>query len=301
MTAGFDDALTPRQVRASDGRRLDVVTAGDGTRGTVIVHHGTPGAAALFGPLVAAGSQRGLRHVSYSRPGYGGSDRREDRSVASCATDVAAVADAVGAERFYTAGWSGGGPHALACAALLGDRVLAAASIAGVAPRHAEGLDWSAGMGEENIEEFAAADAGAEPLEAFLVAAQQSFGTVTAEQIQAALGDLLSEVDRAALTGAYADHLAETVRAALQPGIWGWFDDDLAFMRDWGFDLGDITVPTAVWQGAQDRFVPYSHGEWLAAHVAGAHAELRPDHGHLSLTVGSYGEILDQLVAAGSG
>jgi pimeloyl-ACP methyl ester carboxylesterase len=283
-------------VRARDGRQLEVLVAGEPERGTIIVHHGTPSSAELFCPLVATGAERGLRHVAYSRPGYGHSDRHAGRTVADCVPDVEAIADSLGIERFYTSGGSGGGPHALACAALLPERVIAAASIAGVAPRHAEGLDWSAGMGQENLDEFAAADAGEEPLRIYLLGEASALLNTTGEQLYTALGDLLSDVDRAVLTGEYAEHLSSSVRGALAPGVDGWLDDDLAFMRDWGFDVGSLRVPVSIWQGRQDRFVPPTHGEWLGGHAAGAKVHLRDSDGHLSLALGAYGEVLDELL-----
>jgi pimeloyl-ACP methyl ester carboxylesterase len=148
--------------------RLDVELGGPDDGQVVVFHTGTPSAGTLFASMIDAGSERGLRHVVYSRPGYGTSQRAAGRSVGDCALDVAAIADALGIERFFTVGWSGGGPHALACAALLPERVIAAATIASVAPRSAEGLDWLAGMGQENLDEFAAAEAGEEQLLAFL-------------------------------------------------------------------------------------------------------------------------------------
>jgi pimeloyl-ACP methyl ester carboxylesterase len=264
----------------------------------LIVHHGTPGAGVPFRPFVEQAAARGLRYVTCTRPGYGDSPRAEGRSVASCAADVAAILDELGAERCYTYGESGGGPHALACAALLGNRVIKAASIAGIAPWGAEGLDWLAGMGEENQQEFAAIQAGPEALRAFLEQARASLGGLTGDQVAASLGDLIGEADRAALTGAFAAHLAESITAGVRQGIDGWFDDDLAFVKDWGFDLASITVPVTVWQGNDDRMVPFSHGQWLAAHVSGARAELRLGEGHLSITVAAYGEILDDLLDA---
>jgi pimeloyl-ACP methyl ester carboxylesterase len=211
--------------------------------------------------------------------------------------DVAAIADELGIERFFVAGGSGGGPHVLACAALLPERVIAAATIASVAPRSAEGLDWLEGMGQENLEEEAAAEAGPEELLAFLEPFRDKMMSATGSELYAVLGDLLSEVDRSVVTGEYAEHLAEGGRAGLAPGVYGWFDDDLAFIRDWGFDLQDVSRPVTIWQGGQDRMVPPTHGEWLAAHVPGARAKLLPDHGHLSLSLALYGDILDDLIA----
>jgi len=281
------------------GRRLDVEVAGSEGGQALVFHTGTPSAGMLFAPTVEAGASRGLRHVAYSRPGYGRSDRRAGRTVGDCAEDVRAIADELGIEQFFTVGWSGGGPHALACAALLPERVIAAATIAAVAPRRATDLDWLRGMGEENLKEFAAAEAGEEQLLAYLEHEGAEIAGASGSDLQTALGDLLSEVDRSALAGGdFAHYLAASMHAGLAEGLWGWFDDDMAFNRDWGFDLDSVTRPVTIWQGEQDRFVPFSHGEWLASHVAGARPRLRPDHGHLSLVVGAYGEVLDDLIAS---
>ena len=289
-----------RQIAGPRGR-LEVEISGpeDGT--ALIFHMGTPSAASMYGPLVELGAERGIRHVVYLRPGYAGSERCRGRVVADCAADAAAVADALGVERFYTVGRSGGGPHALATAALLPGRVIAAATIAGVAPRSAEGLDWLAGMAQENIDENAAAEAGEEELLAFLEPFRTKLISADPTDLHAEFGDLLSDVDRGVMTGEFAEYEAETTRAGLENGVWGWFDDDLELMRDWGFDLSDISCPVAIWQGAQDRMVPLAHGEWLAAHIPGARAMLLPDHGHLSLALGHYGALLDDLVASASG
>lgn len=284
-----------QSVSVSDGRVLEVITSGPRDGKPLLMHHGTPGAGGLFNPWIEAGAERGLRHISYSRPGFGDSTRLPDRTVASCATDVAAIADALGYDRFYTFGGSGGGPHVIACAALLPERVIAAASLASPAPFAAEGLDWSAGMGEQNVEEFAAMQAGDDEFEAFLAGHAEELRGATGDQIIGVLGDLVSEVDRQALSGELAAYFVDETNHALSNGVWGWFDDDRAFGRDWGFDLTDIPAPLSLWHGAQDRFVPIAHGEWLAEHVT-ADTELRPDHGHLSLVVTAYGEILDALL-----
>src|SRR5208283_61164 len=124
-----------------------------------------------------------------------------------------------------------------------------AATIASVAPVDAEGLDWLDGMGEENIQEFAAARAGEEPLRAFLERMGAEITSGSAPELEAALGDLLSGVDRAAISGEFAEHLVEATSAALECGIWGWFDDDMAFLRDWGFELQSLKTPVTIWQG----------------------------------------------------
>jgi pimeloyl-ACP methyl ester carboxylesterase len=285
------------ELAAADGRTVEAIVAGpeDGT--PLLMHHGTPGSANELWPShLEQAAARGLRLIEYTRPGAAGSDRDAGRTVRSCAADAAAVADALGAERFLTVGGSGGGPHALACAALLPNRVLAAATIAGIAPADADGLDWLDGMGEENLEEFAAARSGPVELEAFISRWESELRTITGSQVLESLGELVSPPDAAVLTGAYADFAAAGIRHSLSSGIWGWFDDDLAILGDWGFDLREIEVPVSVWQGRQDRFVPPAHGDWLAAHVAGAKAHLLDDHGHMSLALAVFGDILDELL-----
>ena len=281
-----------------DGRRLEVELAGPEDGDLLVFHNGTPVAGMVYGPMVEQGALRGIRHLTYSRPGYGDSDRAEGRRVADCAADLEAIVDQIGVGRFYTAGASGGGPHALATAALLGERVISAAILAGVAPYDAEGLDYLEGMGQENQREFGATLAGPEELEAYLSGEADELREVSGADIEAAFGDLLSGADRAALSGDYAEFGAAGCRAALRNGIWGWFDDDFAFVKDWGFDLGSIAVPVTIWWGGDDRFVPPTHGRWLADHVSGARAELLPEEGHLSLELNLYGDVLDGLLAA---
>lgn len=284
-------------LRLADGRILEYLVAGPAGGTPLVFHHGTPFAALLFEPMVEAATRHGLRLVVHSRPGYAGSSPRPGRDVAAVAEDVAALLAELDADRFLTAGWSGGGPHALACAALLPGRCVAAATVAGVAPYAAEGLDWLDGMGVENIEEFGAATAGVEPLSAYLSAQADSLASVRGDEIAAALGDLISEVDRRALSDDFADFSAAAFRKAVSTGIAGWRDDDLAFIRDWGFDPADIRTPVSIWQGAEDRMVPFAHGRWLASGVSGATAHLRPAEGHLSLMLDKFDEIVADLAA----
>jgi pimeloyl-ACP methyl ester carboxylesterase len=292
---------TWHEIKLPDGRVIEAVTSGPVESGALLFHLGTPNAALLFSPIVAAAARHDLPVVMFSRPGYAGSTPQPGRSVADVVPDTTSVLDAVGVESFVTIGWSGGGPHALACAALLPDRCQAAVSLAGVAPYGVERLDFLAGMGEENIEEFGAALEGVEPLTKFLQGFAPVLAELTGADVAASLGDLISDVDRAALTGDFADFTATAIRRAVSNGIAGWRDDDLAFTQDWGFDLAAIKRPVAVWQGAQDRMVPYAHGEWLAAHVPGAVARLFRDEGHLSLAVARLDDIVDDLVSLAGG
>lgn len=287
------------ELRLADERSLDVFLDGpqDGT--PLLVHIGTPGAGLPFAPFVEALAARGLRYVSFSRPGYGSSTRRAGRQVVDVVEDTVAVLDAIGADRCHLIGWSGGGPHALACAARMPERVIAAATIGGVAPYPAEGLDWFDGMGRENVEEFEAALAGPSELIGFKERATPALRAVTPDDVADALGGLVDDVDRGSLTGAFAEWMADVFHEALRVGYWGWFDDDMAFARPWGFDLDEIRVPVFVWQGAHDRMVPFAHGEWLASHIPDARPRLFQEHGHLSLAVDSLPRIVDELLTEG--
>lgn len=288
------------RVDAPDGRVLQVWVEGPEDGDVVVGHHGTPSSGLPYARSVAEATSRGLRSVSYSRPGYGASTRDEGRSVADCAADVAAIADAIGADRFYTQEGSGGAPHALACGALLPDRVIAVASIAGVVPWGAEEIDFLEGMGEDNHVEFGAALGGPDTLRTWMDEHAADTGQAgSPAELIASFGDLVSPVDREALTGDLGEHMVANEHVALGDGYWGWFDDDLAFVRDWGSDPAAISLPVSVWQGRQDRFVPHSHGEWLAAHIPDARAHLYDEHGHLSLALASFGEILDDLIDHG--
>ncbi|MGD0927222.1 MAG: alpha/beta fold hydrolase [Streptosporangiaceae bacterium] len=286
-----------RVLATPDGRQLEVLDAGPDDGLPLIFHNGTPGGLVAFPAMVAEAAARGLRTVLYARPGYGESTGQPGRRVADAAADVTAVLDGLGARQFLTVGWSGGGPHALACAALLPGRCLAAASLAGVAPARARDLDWVAGMGPENVAEFTAAGQGGAALTAFLGEAAAGLGQVTGPQVAEELGGLIAAADRAVVTAEFADYLAGSFRAALRGGIAGWRDDDIAFVSDWGFPVDQAgTIPVAIWQGDEDRMVPFSHGAWLAAHIPGARAHLAPGEGHLTLAARSFGAVLDDLL-----
>jgi pimeloyl-ACP methyl ester carboxylesterase len=286
----------PSTLTLASGRQLDVWLAGPDDGTPLLFIPGTPSSGLPFPPAVEQLAARGLRYVAFSRAGYGASTRSPHRTVADVVEDAGAVLDSIGADRAWVAGWSGGGPHALACAALLANRVLGTALIASVAPHDADGLDFLAGMGDENVEEFQAALDGPDALVAFKERAWPVYRAVTGSQVADAFGDLVDEVDRGSIRDEFAEWLAAVFREGLRHSYWGWFDDDMAFARPWGFDLGAIRGPVHIWQGRHDRMVPFAHGEWLAAHVGGACPHLLDDHGHLTLVVDSMPAILDELI-----
>ena len=277
--------MTEFDIAVEDGRVIRVREGGDPSGFPVFVHHGTPMAGTLFEPWVDDATARGLRLITHDRPGYGGSDRLAGRAVAHVASDVVAIANELGLGRFASWGISGGGPHALACAALLPDRVVAAASLAGVAPWDAEGLDVTAGMGEDNVKEFGLAATDPDTLRELHGQWRVEMLSASPEDMFKSLESILSDIDKQVLTGDLARFLHESGAIALADGIDGWFDDDLSFVKDWGFDLRDIDVPVLLWQGEQDLMVPFAHGRWLAERIPGCDARLSPEEGHLTLLV----------------
>jgi pimeloyl-ACP methyl ester carboxylesterase len=269
-----------------DGRELAYALWGDPDGFPVLGLHGTPGCRLERWPNEDLYRRAGVLYVTHDRAGYGRSTRRPGRRVVDEVDDVVALADHLGLEHFGVTGASGGGPHALACAALLPDRVVRATCHVGVAPMGSPGLDrdsWLAGMDPENIKEFGWAEAGEEVLLPKVEAMNARMGARVAEDPATVLDDFeLSESDRAELAReetmqvvreSWAEHSAR--------GVGGWVDDDLAHLKPWGFDVDGISIPALVWYGATDVLVPPAHGEWLAAHVPGCLVKIERAGGHM--------------------
>lgn len=266
-------------LQLGDGRALHVYDTGaDEADGQLAVfwHHGTPNIGAPPEPLFPAAARHGIRWVSYDRPGYGGSTPCPGRDMASAAACVSSIADALGIDRFAVMGHSGGGSHALACGALLSERVLGVVSVAGLAPFGAEGLDWFAGMAPSGVASLRAAAEGRAAKEKYEASAgEQDLGFIPA--------------DWAALSGEWS-WLGDVVGPAVEAGPGGLIDDDLAYVAPWGVDPAQVRAPVLLLHGGRDRIVPSSHGEWLARRCPSAELRLYPDDGHIS--------VLDHAVAA---
>jgi pimeloyl-ACP methyl ester carboxylesterase len=270
-------------ITTPSGRVLGVSDEGDPEGVPVLVHHGTPSSSLPYAPYVEVAREQGIRLLSYDRPGYGDSDRHPDRVVADCVADVHAIADALGLARFASWGISGGGPHVLACAALCDERLFAVASLAAVAPYEAEGLDWLEGMGQDNIDEFGAVLAGPDELQAYLDDARAHHLEATPEGLVEIFLSLLGPEDKSVLYGALAAYMLEMGTFGLKDSVDGWFDDDVAFARPWGFDVRDINRPVLLLHGGDDRFVPVAHGQWLAERIPGVEPRINERDGHLTL------------------
>ncbi len=270
-------------ITLKSGVSLDVSESGNPEGKPVFFIHGTPGSRKQFMQHAENAEKLGIRYITYSRPGYGNSTRCEGRAVKDAASDVAEIADQLGIKKFAVWGFSGGGPHALACAALLPGRVVAVASVGGVAPFDAEGLDYYEGTGEYNIEDDKLLRT--DPVQWEKKNLEETKETLSADKETALEGiaTLLSEVDLKTLPEGMGDYLIDGMREGCSNGVKGLMDDGLAFMKPWGFDPSTIKVPTQIWHGKHDLFVPLPHGKWLAEKIKGSEAHFFDDEGHLSL------------------
>ena len=288
-----------RTVTTVDGRKLEVLMAGNRGGYPWLWVPGSPSAAADYPRLDDLATKLDLRMVTWSRPGYGGSSPRplpaQGPRIVDDIPDIETILEAVGIDEFVVVGWSGGGPRALACAAMLPDRCRAAATLAGLAPFDADGLDWMDGMGPANVADYTAALEGPEAYGAFKEMYFLPMTAARVEDVAAGLVALLTPSDDVGLTGDLALWLTDMMHRAGEQGVIGARDDGLALVASWGFDVRIITVPLAIWAGGQDATVPFEHGKWLAANVPGAVAHLFEDAGHITL-VNNLEDVLLELL-----
>lgn len=267
-------------VESADGRQLAVKESGNPSGWPVFLLHGTPGSRLGPFPRAQVLYELGVRLITFDRPGYGRSDRFANRRVGDVAADVAAIADALGIDRFAVLGRSGGGPHALACAAMLPERVTRAAVLVGLAPLTAEGLDWFAGMTDSNVSEYTAAAAGSESLVASLGLAARKIRADPASLVTTISQEMPESDQRVVADAGIRAMLVKNYAEAVRISADGWYDDILAFCSPWGFEPADIVVPIKLWHGEDDRFSPVSHTRWLAREIPDAIAEVEPGSAH---------------------
>jgi len=282
------------QFKLKDGRELEILDNGISADSTIIFHHGTPGHASTWGDWLEPAAAAGIRAISYSRAGYGTSDRHLGRSVININSDIAQILDAKNITKFVSIGESGGGPHSIANT--FDHRNVAAFSLAGVGAFGVEDLDFLAGMGPENHEEFEAALQGEATIEQWMNINAGAFKSVTANDIREAFGGLIGDADKAALEGVKAEQMAAAMRSGLAVSFDGWIDDDLVFVKQWGFELTEITKPVFLWQGDDDLMVPHAHSYWLEKHIPTAKLTFKAGEGHISLGLKYREEILQQTV-----
>lgn len=289
--------MSERNVSGPGGRTLRISDEGDPGGTPILWLHGSPGSRLIDSVSAAHARAKGIRLIGYDRPGYGESSRQAGRNVADCAADVRAIASALGIERLAVWGISGGGPHAAACAALLEGLVPAVAVLGSIAPYGAPKLDYFAGMGELNIEDIQLHLK--DPAAARARGAEQRRGLLDCD-LETMMKDwhsLLSPADVAVLTPEFGAALLGQIKEGLRPSDEGWWDDGVAHLADWGFGLTQIRTPVLVVHGRHDRFVPFSHGEWLAEAIPTAESLLLEEEGHISLLTNRLDEIEDWLLA----
>ncbi|MBK1786016.1 alpha/beta hydrolase [Prauserella sp. ASG 168] len=254
-----------------------------------------PGSAVPMRTVLDPVLERGFRVVTYSRSGYGRSAPVPSRTVAESAADGAHLIDHLDIDRYCTFGWSGGGPHALATAAVDAHRVSGVLINASFAPPTAPGLDFLAGMGEQNKVQFGTLREGERAARAAVSQMAAAVRGNRPEDVTAHLSSLFPEVDVSVMASGFGADNASNMDHALEAGDEGWFADLRALGGDWGFDLADVVAPVELWHGELDRMVPIAHGEWLSRNLTDVRAHLEPDHGHISLTVEKVGSMLDVL------
>jgi len=275
-----------------------VVDGPEDARDLLIFHVGTPSAAVPYPALTAAATAAGLRLASYSRGGYGNSPRREGRTVADEAAITAALADRLGFERFFVLGWSGGGPVAMGCAALLGDRVRACTTIASIAPRGEAGAAWKTFHSPEQQREWE--DLARGDIDALIPdfeGAVAMFRRMTVKRLLGLGGPPDARAIRFDARNEIQPALVRSMRRAVAKGYFGYLDDNLAQARDWGFRVADIRLPVTVRQGELDRLVQPANGHWLADAIPGARGVFLADAGHGSIAL-PWSEVVSELLAA---
>ena len=279
-------------LKLSDGRMLDYISNDVKSSSAILFHHGTPGDCSAWQKWFK--DIPGVLAIAASRPGYGLSDRKKGRTVASDLSDQNQLLEHLNVEKFVSIGWSGGGPHALNMSR--NSKCQGVITLAGVGEWGNADLNFLEGMGPENHEEFGAALSGEESIEKWMQENAAAFKNVTGEDLISSFGGLIGDADKKALTPKVAQEDAATFRRALSVSYYGWLDDDLAFVQPFGFDLTKVDKPVLVWQGDDDFMVPRAHSQWLAAKIPTAKLNFVPGHGHISLGESYRNEIIDQAL-----
>ena len=283
------------QFKLRSGRELEVLDNGVDSTRAIVFHHGTPASASLWSQWFTYAAEAGIRAISYSRAGYGTSDRDYGRSIVGVNKDIAEVLESKGIEKFVAIGWSGGGPHALANTLL--ENNVGAITLAGVGAYGVDDLDFLEGMAQENYDEFGASLQGEDVIQQWFIDNASVFKSAGGAEIREAFGGLISDADKKSMEGSFADVIAAAIRSGLAVSFDGWVDDDVAFTKPWGFDLSSIKKPVKIWQGDQDFMVPHAHSHWLKKHISTAELTFIPGQGHVTLLVDYTDKVFAQAKA----
>jgi pimeloyl-ACP methyl ester carboxylesterase len=286
-----------KDIVLADGRTLRVREDGDPEGRPVFVLHTCPGSKLFYGPHVADAARRGIRLIGYDRAGYGGSTARPGRTVVDEASDVRSIADTLGIDQFALWGHSKGGSYALACAAVLSDRLVAVASLGAVAPNPAEGLDWFAGVSDAAVAGYRLFESDPIAWRLKLAQAVKEMRDISEKGLYAELYASSPEADRAVLTPELLAFAHAQMQDGLSQGPGGFIDDSISDIKPWGFELSSIRVPVQLWHGMDDAIVPLAHAKWLAAHLPRAEIHLEPGEGHISLFARRIPEVQEWLAS----
>ena len=280
------------QFELSDGRELQYLDNAATSGSAVVFHHGTPGHSSMWNSWLAQLANDGIKAIAISRPGYGTSSRQSNREVFSITSDISELLNSFSVKKFVSIGWSGGGPHSLATT--FEPRNVGAITLAGVGAYGVSDLNFLEGMGQENHDEFGAALSGESSVRNWLIENASAMQKVSGDEIREAFGGLIGVADKAVLEGAYAEEMAASMRAGIEESFDGWIDDDIAFIKHWGFDLAKINKPVHLWQGDDDFMVPHAHSKWLEKHIPNSQLRFIPGEGHISLGINYQKEIIKQ-------
>jgi pimeloyl-ACP methyl ester carboxylesterase len=292
--------MKSQNFKLSDGRNLDLLFGDNfeelskSGKHAIVFHHGTPSCAYAWAEEIDLLDSLNIPAIAYSRAGYHTSDRKVGRSVVDVNLDIKELINNFGVKKFTAIGWSGGGPHALANGLM--NECTSVVVLAGVGPYGKPDLDFLAGMGQDNHEEFGAALAGETELVAWMEINGPALRVITGGELRETDGNLFSANDRKLMKDQnYSEHLAKNFRDSLSVSYYGWIDDDFVFIKDWGFELSSITKPVTIFQGDEDLMVPKQHGKWLLNNLPQAEIIELPGFGHMGLFMSNKEVILSKI------
>lgn len=286
-----------RRVALADGRTLACLELGDAAGLPVLYFHGFPGSRLEARIAAPAASRLGLRLLAPDRPGFGASTFQPRRSIGDWAADVAALADGLALRRFSVVGVSGGAPYALACAALLPERVARIALVCPLAP-----LDVAqsmTGMLAQNRMILALAAHAAPIARAAVHMLVRWMRGDTGRYLEFMMAGMVSPDRDLFADPGYRALMLESVAEALRQGGRGPAWELTLIARPWDFVPGDVRMPVTLWQGLADQILPAAMARRLAAALPACEARYLPGEGHLSLVVRHIGAVLSDLANSG--
>lgn len=276
-----------RFITLPDRRKLGYAEYGVPTGRPVMFFHGSPGSSYIHVDMAGIAARRGIRLIAVDRPGYGLSGPKPGRAMLDWPDDIAALADALGLERFAIIGFSGGSPYALACAYKLTDRMMKIALAGTLAPQGAAGV--MEGMSPAVSGLYALAQSNPDELRnTFAAVAPSPAALVAAMSVSA------SEWDKNIINARHSEFETEYTQT-LRSGVEGVASDFVLASGDWGFPLDGINTETHLWCGTADCNTPPAMTAYISSTLPNSRDFMLPDEGHFAL-YGHWEEILERLI-----